>query len=89
MTNPCAKRRTQDEPYEVWRTPDGTWEWRVLKKYQMDDAKPGARWFCAVRSPHTFDDWELGDTYVRDVKVRAVRVDAQPRAFTAVDTRRN
>jgi hypothetical protein len=65
--NECAKTRPQDNPYEVWQSWDG-WEWRVLKKYQIDDNKPFARWFCAVKSPYTFGSYELGDCYVKDVK---------------------
>ena len=66
--NLCAKTRKVEEPYEVWRA--GSWEWRVLKKYQTPEreaANPYARWFCAVKSPFTYGDWEYGDTYVRDV----------------------
>jgi hypothetical protein len=46
VKNLFAKLRKVDNPYEVWATDDG-WEWRVLKKYQVDDDKPFARWFCA------------------------------------------
>lgn len=63
--NPCAKMRKQDKPYETWVL--GDWEWRVLKKWQRDDTKPHARWFCAVKSPYTFGDYELGDTYASEV----------------------
>jgi len=71
MTNPCAKARKVDNPYEIWRNlfmPD--WEWRVLKKWQLDDNKPYARYFCAVKSPMTYGDWEYGDTYVTDIKCK-------------------
>ena len=34
--NLCLKERKVEEPYEIWRTPDGSWEWRVLKKWQVD-----------------------------------------------------
>lgn len=66
--NPCAKTRDKANPYEIWETLDGTWQWRVLKKYQTDDNKPFARWLCAVRSPFTYGSFEMGDCYVKDVK---------------------
>lgn len=77
--NPCNKERKVDDPYEVWKGVGGLtdWEWRVLKKWQSPDneaANPYARWFCAVRSPMTYGDWEYGDTYVTDVKPNAVRI---------------
>ena len=74
MKNECNKERNQDKPYEIWKTPDGSWEWRVLKKWQIDDNKPFARWFCAVKSPMTFGGFDLGDTYVKEIKEVAVKV---------------
>jgi hypothetical protein len=68
VRNLCAKTRPESDPYEVWQSSDGTWTWKVLKKYQVNDDKPYARWFCAVTSPFTFGNSELGDCYVRDVK---------------------
>jgi len=64
MKNECLKERKVDQPYEIWMSPDKTWEWRVLKKWQGDDDKPFARYFCAVKSPFTYDEWEYGDVYV-------------------------
>ena len=72
---PCNKTRGVNEPYEVWKV--GTWEWRVLKKYQLpkNEAKnPHARWLCAVKSPYTHDMYNLGDTYVKDITNYAYRV---------------
>jgi len=66
--NLCGKRRGIDNPYEIWRA--GNWEWKVLKKYQCEDKEvdnPHARWFCAVKSPFTYDSWELGDCYIREI----------------------
>lgn len=71
LKNLCAKTRKVDEPYEVYQSlllPD--WEWRVLKKYQSEEVEaknPYARWFCAVRSPMTYGEWEYGDTYICDI----------------------
>jgi hypothetical protein len=71
--NLFLKERKVDDPYEIWQTPDGTWEWRVLKKWQIDDNKPYARWFCAVKSPYTYGNFDYGDTYVKDIKANAVK----------------
>jgi hypothetical protein len=69
IKNECAKTVKVNEPYEVWK---GTgqlinWEWRVLKKWQADNNKPYARWFCAVKSPCTYDSYDMGDCYVTDI----------------------
>lgn len=63
--NEMAKSRKVNEPYEVWVAPG--WEWRVLKKWQADDLKPYARWFCAVQGPGTHGSYDLGDTYAGEV----------------------
>ena len=72
MKNECAKSRPVTDPYEVWVL--GDWEWKVLKKYQADDNKPFARWFCAVTSPYTYGSPELGDVYASEVMNSARRV---------------
>ena len=66
--NDYLKERDVDHPYEIWATPDGSWEWRVLKKWQVDDNKPYARWFVAVKSPMTHGSYEYGDNYVSEIK---------------------
>ena len=69
MKNLCNKERKVDNPYEIWQNAFMPgWEWRVLKKWQADDNKPYARYFCAVKSPMTYGEWEYGDTYVTDIK---------------------
>lgn len=75
MKNECNKERKLHEPYEIWKSRDGTWEWRVLKKWQADDNKPYARWFCAVKSPFTYDNFEYGDVYVSEIKSHAIKLD--------------
>lgn len=72
MTNTQAKTRKQETPYEIWETADGSWQWRVLKKYQADDNKPYARWLCQVKSPFV-PDGEIGDVYVAEIKGNATR----------------
>jgi len=74
MKNLCLKERKIEDPYEIWRNSSG-WEWRVLKKWQADDNKPYARWFCAVKSPFTFGSYDLGDVYVSEIKNNAVKVE--------------
>ena len=77
VRNECAKTRPVSDPYEIWQSPDSQWTWKVLKKWQVDDNKPFARWFCHVTSPFC-PEGEIGDTYVKDVKAYARRVAIDP-----------
>lgn len=72
MKNLCGKTRPVSDPYEVWVA--GSWTWNVLKKWQGDDDKPYARWFCQVVTPMTGPSGDLGDCYVADIKGHARRV---------------
>lgn len=72
MKNECAKTRPTSNPYEVWQY--GNWTWNVLKKWQVDDDKPYARWFCQVITPMTGPDGDLGDVYVADIREHAARI---------------
>lgn len=72
--NLCAKTVKRENAYEVWQTPDGSWTWYVLKKWQADDDKQYARWFCDVTSPFVGEDGELGDVYVSEIKSNAIRI---------------
>jgi hypothetical protein len=71
MKNLMNKERKVDNPYEVYRSKVlPNWEWRVLRKYQNEENEkknPYARWFCAVKSPMTWGEWEYGDVYVKDI----------------------
>lgn len=67
--NPCGKTRPADRPYEVWQS--GEWTWNVLKKWQADDDKPNARWFCLVITPYTGPSGDMGDVYVSEIKRNA------------------
>lgn len=73
--NLCAKTRPINDPYEIWQAGSGpnAWTWYVLKKWQIDDDKSFARWFCHVTSPYV-PDGEMGDTYVKDIKSQARRI---------------
>jgi len=80
MKNPCAKTRPPEDPYEIWKNvvpvldcDPGTWTWHVLKKWQRDDDKPGARWFCNVVTP-IMPEGELGDVFVEFIKSVARRI---------------
>jgi len=55
------KPRTVANPVEIWKSTDGEWEWRVLKK------KSDLIWECAVKSLDTFGSWEYGDVYAQTV----------------------
>lgn len=71
MKNPCAKTVKRENAYEVWS--NGNWTWYVLKKWQVDDNKPFARWFCDVVTPMC-PNGEMGDVYVSDIKTCATRI---------------
>jgi len=75
--NLCKKERKVEDPYEVWVTPDKTWEWRVLSKTQnpTNEAKnPFSTWFCGVKSPYTYDRYELGSVYASEIRDQAIKV---------------
>lgn len=59
------KSRKVDNPYMIYKS--GDWEWRILKSYQKDNAKPYARAFCAVSSPYTFGGYDMGDVYWSEI----------------------
>lgn len=73
MKNICNKERSANNPYEIWDDSESLpgWEWHVLKKWQADDNKPFARWFCLVKSP-IVPEGEMGDVYVAAIKEQAM-----------------
>src|SRR5262249_55535969 len=73
--NLCGKMVDRTHAYEVWQTPDGTWTWYVRKKWQADDRKPYARWFCDVVTP-ACPNGEIGDVYAGEIMRSARRIDA-------------
>ena len=94
MKNLCGKTRKVDNPYEVWQSLDGSWKWKVLKKYQSPDNEaknPYARWFCAVSSPMTGGSYDLGDVYIKDIvnyaKLVSGPMDMRPVMRQEVDAR--
>ena len=74
MKNLCGKMVKRENAYEVWQSKDGSWTWYVLKKWQADDDKENARWFCDVVSPFVGEDGEMGDVYVSEIKSVAIRI---------------
>ena len=72
MKNLCNKTVSIQNAYEVWKNKTG-WTWYVLKKYQADDEKKYARWFCFVESPF-MPNGEYGDEYVENIKNYAIKV---------------
>ena len=80
MKNTQLKTRDVNDPYEIWqgRVRIGgdilNITWHILKKWQADDDKPNARWYCAAKSEATYGDWEYGDVYVDEIKSLGTRV---------------
>ena len=84
--NPCAKRVTPENAYEVWQSYNGSWTYFVLKKYQSpeNEAKnPYASWYCMVQSPIT-PKGEYGDVYVSTVRRGTARIDNPLHRFLCV-----
>jgi hypothetical protein len=65
--NPMGKARKVDAPYLIIDG-GGGWEYRVLKANTTNPGKPGGSWYCAVKSPHTFGGFDMGDTYITDIR---------------------
>lgn len=74
VKNECNKERKVNNPYEIWHNPQAGWVWRVLKKWQIDDNKPDARWFVAVKSPMTYGLYDLGDEYTANIKKYGIKM---------------
>lgn len=72
MKNLQAKTVSRQNAYEVWTSAYG-FVWYVRKKWQVDDDKPFARWFCDVTSPMC-PEGETGDVYVSEIKKYGVRI---------------
>tara|TARA_Y100000385_G_C12520480_1_gene395169 strand:+ start:164 stop:451 length:288 start_codon:yes stop_codon:yes gene_type:complete len=57
-------------------------EWKILKTYQTKDNEkknPYARWYTACKSPMTYDSWEYGDAYIKDI------MEVNPKLIDATD----
>ena len=89
MSNPFAKSRKTDMPYAIYQAPEG-WEWRILKTYKIpaNEAKDKyARWMVAAKSPHTYGEFEMGDTYAVDILTYGRLVAATPEWIEAHGTK--
>lgn len=73
MKNTQAKTVSRENAYEIWQTLDKSWTWYIRKKWQVDDNKPFARWFCDVVTP-IVPEGETGDVYVKEIKEVAKRI---------------
>lgn len=70
-----------ESPHATFVNERAGWEWRVLKVYRAAKSDKGdnyARWFLAAKSPHTFGEFEMGDTYINDVAGHATLKSATP-----------
>jgi len=80
MANPFAKSRKIDTPYAIYQARGG-WEWRVLKTYKTPDNETKdayARWMVAAKSENTWGDFEMGDTYAKEILTYGRLVAATP-----------
>ena len=69
--NLCGKSRTKENPYATFEGygPFGYTVVHLLKTYQRPDKErknPYARWFVAVKSDHTYNSYDMGDSYVKE-----------------------
>ncbi len=81
--NLLGKSRKQDNPYAVFKGngPFGETEMRLLKTYKIptSEAKsPYSRWFVAVKTPMTYGNFDMGDSYIREATMGLTRVYADP-----------
>jgi hypothetical protein len=65
-------KKTADigQPHATFVNHRAGWEWRILKVYRAAKTDKGdkySRWFLAAKSPYTFGEFEMGDTYISDV----------------------
>ena len=79
--NTFGKTRSQDKPYATYANTSG-FVWKVLKTYKHSSSEakdPCARWFVAATSPMMYnEEYEMGDTYVREIIQYGELVDADP-----------
>jgi hypothetical protein len=88
--NTMGKTVKVNEPYEIWLGIGLDWEWRVLKKYQrpgLEFKNPYARWFTAVKSENTFGSYDMGDTYVEEIKRNAHKLSDEEMKLHLADTK--
>ena len=86
MKNNFGKSVKVDNAYATYRVDnpsnDMYFEWKILKTYQKKDNEDNneyARWFTACKSPMTYDSWEYGDAYIKDI------LNTNPELISATD----
>lgn len=72
MKNKFGKSKDIDNAYATYRIDKGDmyFEWKILKTWQHkdnEDKNPHARWYTACKSPMTYDSWEYGDAYIKEI----------------------
>lgn len=84
--NPCARRVTPENAYEVWQSYDGRWTYFVLKKYKSPEAEakdPYVKWYVLTKSPYV-PNGEYSDAYVSTVTRGTIRIDNPLHRFFCV-----
>jgi hypothetical protein len=69
------KTATIEDPHATFVNKASGWTWKILKVYRKASSDRGdayARWFLAAKSPYTFGEYEMGDTYITDVTSHGV-----------------
>lgn len=85
MKNKFGKSKNIDNAYATYRvvTDSGMYfEWKILKTWQHkdnEDKNPYARWYTACKSPMTYDSWEYGDAYIKEI------LDTNPELISATE----
>ncbi len=85
MKNKFGKSKDIDNAYATYKvvSDNGMYlEWKILKTYQKKDNEDNneyARWFTACKSPMTYDSWEYGDAYIKEI------LDTNPKLVSATD----
>jgi len=74
MKNKFGKSKDIDNAYATYLVVNESngmyFEWKILKTYQNKDNENKneyARWFTACKSPMTYDSWEYGDAYIKEI----------------------
>lgn len=65
---PFGKTRKTMDPYAIYQR--GDWTWHILKTYKHPHNEVGdlyARWFVAAKSPMSYGEFEMGDTYASEI----------------------
>ena len=78
--NKFGKSVKVENAYASYRA--GSFEWKILKTYQVkenEDKNMYARWMTACKSPMTYDSWEYGDAYIKDI------LGVKPKLLSATD----